>query len=478
MLLRVRFRLSLVLVIVLTTIMTACSQNSGTSTVNDSHEGVYSIDKSFREFYRSLGGVEILGPGITESFPWNDLQCQYTEKALMCFNSLAKSTERYTLFPIGTNLSQLTNEISQNKEPISIYKEFLPLYEALKAEQNVGKPITDVRFNPLDQRLEQYFENLGFYRRVDDPSGEVHLLSYGVFACGENCTYPASRGSAVSNQPFKVDMPFLPTIAKMDNPAAFGEPLTIPFQLENGQIQQVYENVVFIGNSTTIETVRLLDVPVRLGYLVAEPVQQYMTTTDGIVFYNVNGANGFHVPIVFDNFIIGHGGREFSGNPIGEYFQIGEFIRQCFENYCLDYYPNEIEGQRVKLAPLGEDYLRIANLPQEYIIQFKFSPETVALNISQKYPYVNADQPQEIILSAKRIQDNQPIPDVDFTIKLTLPDGSQQEYYSQPTDLKGESKFSFPTYATVKRGRIIAYQVCLNQATEDALCLNNRYLIW
>ena len=274
---------------------------------------------------------------------------------------------------MAANLKHLTSQLSINSEAVSIYKEFLPLYEKLKGELVVGKPITNVRFNPLEQRLEQYFENLGFYRLVEEPSGSVHLLAYGVFACGENCNYPARKGSAVSNQPLTVDMPFLPIIAKMDNPAAFGEPLTIPYQLENGQIQQVYENAVFVGNSINLETVRLLDVPVRLGYVVAEPGPQTMNSSDGIVFYNVDGANGFHVPIVFDTFIIGHGGREFSGNPIGEYFQIGDFIRQCFQNYCLDYYPNEIEQNRVKLAPLGEDFLKVANLPGESVIQFKFT---------------------------------------------------------------------------------------------------------
>jgi len=474
----VRSFLSLILIMIFLTLLSSCNQNSGSSSINGQEEDVFPVDKTFREFYRSLGGSEILGPTITEAFPWNELSCQYTENALMCFNSQSKSTDRFTFFPIGANLKHLTNEISQNSEPVSIYKEFLPLYESLKGDVYVGKPITNVRFNPLEQRLEQYFENLGFYRLVGEPSGNVHLLAYGVFACAENCNYPARKGSAVSNQPMTVDMPFLPIIAKMDNPAAFGEPLTIPYQLDNGQIQQVYENAVFVGNSINLETVRLLDVPVRLGYIVADPGPQTMNSSDGIVFYNVDGANGYHVPIVFDSFIIGHGGREFSGNPIGEYFQIGDFIRQCFQNYCLDYYPNEIEENRVKLAPLGEDYLKIANLPEDYVIRFKFTPETVELNINENFPKVKFDQPQEIVITAKRKQDNQPIPDVDFTITLTLPDGSEQEFYSQPTDLKGESKFLFPIFTSIKRGRVIAYQVCLNQSSGESMCLKDHYLIW
>jgi hypothetical protein len=475
---RVRFALNLIIIIGLSNLIGACDQISGNSPIKAQSEGIFTVNKTYREFYRRLGGVETLGPAITNSFPWNDQECQYTENALMCFNSLAKSTERFTLFPLGANFNHLTSKISQSSEPISIYKEFLPFYKQLGEEQTVGKPITNVRFNPLEQRLEQYFENLGLYRLVDDPSGEVQLLAYGVYACAENCSYTPRKGSAVSNQPLTVDMPFLPTIAKMDNPAAFGEPLTIPYQLESGQIQQVYENAVFIGNSANVETVRLLDVPVRLGYQIAKPGPQTMDTSDGIVFYNVQGANGFHVPIVFDNFIIGHGGREFSGNPIGEYFQVGEFIRQCFENYCLDYYPDESEGKRVRLAALGEDYLKIANLPEEYVIRFKFTPETVALNVNELYKHVPGDQAQEILISAWRRQDSQPIPDVDFTITLTLPDGTQQEYNSQPTNLKGESLFSFPTYTTVKRGRIIAYQVCLNQASADKMCIDGQYLIW
>ena len=98
---KARAFLSLIFIMGLFSIMSACGQNSDATSINHPGEEVFPVDKSFREYYRSMGGADLLGPTITESFAWNDSLCQYTENALMCFNHLAKSTDRFSLFPIG-----------------------------------------------------------------------------------------------------------------------------------------------------------------------------------------------------------------------------------------------------------------------------------------------------------------------------------------------------------------------------------------
>lgn len=446
---------------------------------NSDVDKTVAVDRVFQKFYRSLGGANYLGPGIYQLFDWGQIKCQYTEKALMCYDPNAESQKQFYLYPLGTtfNIIDSSSEIQPN-DSIDVYKEFLPLYRQLNGEENVGRPITEVRFNPLEQRLEQYFEKVGFYRLVNDPNGAVHLLAYGVFACKEECSYPARKGSAVANQPLSIAMPFLPTIAKMDNPAAFGEPLTIPYQLDNGQIQQVYENAVFIGNSMQAETVRLLNLPILLGFSVEQPQPQGNSATSGMVFYNIDGANGFNVPTVFDQFIVGHGGREFSGNPIGEFFEIGDNYRQCFQNYCLDYIRNAENGKKVRLVPLGEEFLTKANLPENYIVRFKFTPETIKLQCEVQSPVLDPAQPQVIHITIHRSQDDQPISDVDFTITLTFPDGSRQEFITQPSNLLGKSQLDLPSFPSLKRGRVVGYQVCLNQAIDAEVCIQKHYLIW
>lgn len=467
-----------IMIFLLALTATACGAANSPQTNSDLDKTV-SVDRVFQEFYRSLGASTILGPAIYKLFDWGQIKCQYTEKTLMCFDPNADNAHRYYLYPLGTtfNIVDPSTEI-QSSNGIDVYKEFQPLYKQLKGAENVGRPITEVRFNPLEQRLEQYFENVGFYRLVDDPGGSVHLLAYGVFACKDNCSYPARKGSAVANQPLSIAMPFLPAIAKMDNPAAFGEPLTIPYQLENGQIQQVYENAVFIGNSMQAESVRLLNVPILLGLEVEQPQPQGNSTTSGMVFYNIDGANGFNVPIVFDQFIVGHGGREFSGDPIGEFFEIGENYRQCFQNYCLDYFRDAENGKKVRLVPLGEEYLSKANLPESYIVRFKFTPQTINLQAQVQSPLIKVSQAQTIKITVHRSQDDQPISDVDFTVTVSFPDGSKQDFLTQPSNLLGISQLELPLFPSLKRGRVVAYQVCLNQASDADVCIQNHYLVW
>ncbi len=473
-----KYSLLLMLAFFCTAILSACDQPNSANFNNDS-AATFPIDRIFRDYYRSLGGADILGVPIIESFEWNELTCQYTEKVLMCFNPAADSGHRYNLSPLGAylNISNLI-ESRQSTDPIEVYKEFQPLYKKLQGENNVGRALTPVRFNPLEQRLEQFFDNVGFYRLVEDPEGTAHLLAYGVFVCQDKCSYPARKGSAIAKVPISVDMPFMDAIARMDNPAAFGEPLTVPFQLENGQIQQIYQNAVFIGNSMQVETVRLLNVPILLGYEVSEPKPQDSTTKAGLVFYNVSGANGFNVPVIFDQFIVGHGGREFSGDPIGEFFEKGDQYRQCFQNYCLDYAPSAASGKKVEMVALGEEYLAVSNLPESYVVRFRLTSATVTIQTSARYEPMPIENNQEIEIYIQRNQDAQPVADVDFTLMLTFPDGTQQQYISQPTNLLGKTIISLPLFPTLKRGRVIAYQVCLNQASDREVCTLDHYLVW
>lgn len=470
--------LLLLLAFVCTSILSACGLSESTLPAGDS-SATFPVDRAFRDFYRGLGGTEVLGPAIIESFGWDQLTCQYTEKALMCQNPDNGSNQRYSLYPLGAylNINDLI-ESRQTADPIEIYKEFQPLYKKLHGEINVGRALTPVRFNPLEQRLEQFFDNVGFYRLVDEPEGTAHLLAYGVFVCQDKCSYPARKGSAIAKIPISVDMPFMDTIARMDNPAAFGEPLTIPYQLENGQIQQIYQNAVFIGNSMQVETVRLLNVPILLGFEVSEPKPQDGATKPGLVFYNISGANGFNVPVVFDKFIIGHGGREFSGDPIGEFFEMGDSYRQCFQNYCLDYVPTDTGGKKVRMAPLGEEFLSVSNLPEDYVVRFQLTPDTVTLQASPRFKVISTEQNQEIEISIERNQDGQPVADVDFTLLLTLPDGTQEKILSQSTNLLGKTSITLPVFPSLKRGRVIAYQVCLNQSNDDKVCDIDHYLTW
>ena len=64
--------------------------------------------------------------------------------------------------------------------------EFFAKYNELGGEDVVGKPLTGMIYSPVYRRYEQYFENLGFYRLANAPTGDVQLLAYGSWACKDN----------------------------------------------------------------------------------------------------------------------------------------------------------------------------------------------------------------------------------------------------------------------------------------------------
>ena len=63
--------------------------------------------------------------------------------------------------------------------------------------------------NYAQQRIEQYFENVGFYRNFSDPAGSVHLLAYGAASCAERCAYqPAVDAVIHTSTTLEVDRVF------------------------------------------------------------------------------------------------------------------------------------------------------------------------------------------------------------------------------------------------------------------------------
>ncbi|PKO14619.1 MAG: hypothetical protein CVU39_14170 [Chloroflexi bacterium HGW-Chloroflexi-10] len=468
----------------ITILLSACSANPNQSVQSNEIEGIEEIDRTFREFYQNLGAESTLGPAITAIFDWKNLQCQYTENALMCFNPLATNVERFSLYPLGTafDIQEGPSQIAPREgarivNGHEIYSEFLPLYDSLYGATYAGMPITDVRFNTLEQRIEQYFENVGFYRRIDDPSGYVNLLAYGVYACDVHCRFKGKGTNAVIISE-NIELPFMPFLINLSDPASLGEPLTGAFAYENDQLQQVYQNAVIVGDPNQPQSIRLLDVPVRLGFPLISPGPQQYDQNNQMVFYNVDGPNGYHVPIVFDQFIANHGGRDFSGNPLSEVFMEGDIARQCFHNYCLDYVPNAPEGQKVRMASLGEQYLKSLGLSPDMVATFQFSPNSVNMQINEKAPTVGPGEEQILELVLLRSKNKTPIADVEADLQLTLPDGSQRTFNFPPTDTYGHSNLILQANPTVESGTLIAYKACLNVPSSEPICVMDNYLIW
>lgn len=462
--------------------LSACGSQAVTVTVQQ--PGTFSVDPLLREFYASLGGEDLLGPAITALFSLDNLQCQYTQNVLMCFDPLAQGIQRFSLYPLGRtfDLGEPASPVSMTGEEddYPIYEEFTTLYQRLYGAQYVGRPLTPPRFNPNKNRIEQYFENVGFYRNLDDPQGEVYLLSYGVYACSADCRFSPPSSAIVIRNVVEMEQPFLPRLVRLGGLKVFGLPLTHPYLAADGFREQVYENVVLYAPPDNPNAVRLRPVARLSGMPVGQPMPRRYSEADGVVFYPLEGENGFHVPLVFDRFIASHGGIEISGIPLSEPYEIGEHLyRQCFENYCLDYDNRPGATERVGMAALGREYLRISGLQAPQAASFEMTAETVQMVVSAANPRLTAEETQQFEVLLLRAHDQQPLSSVEATLTLTLPDGRQALYYLPPTDTQGRSLLRIaPLQPALPNGSVVAYRVCLNIPAEQPICKADSYLIW
>ena len=107
---------------------------------------------------------------------------------------------------------------------MSIHRKcFDMLQSKLGGEPTTGTLLTPVRYNLQEKRIEQYFENIGFYRQVNDPDDKVQLLAYGAYTCEEKCKFTARQGASVNVNANTVTMPFLSFIRRFERLDAFGE---------------------------------------------------------------------------------------------------------------------------------------------------------------------------------------------------------------------------------------------------------------
>lgn len=435
----------------------------------------FPVDRLFRSFYRQEGGGEVLGPAISAIFAWDENQCQYTENALMCFNPAILKNNGYFFFPIGAVFSLEKEEFTINHaSEVPVFSEFQRFYDLLGGEDVIGKPLTQFRFNLQEKRIEQYFENIGFYRMTDQTSNDIKLLAYGVYACDVKCEFTARVHAAVNLNAETVTMPFWEFITRFKNQQSFGNPIAAPLELQPGLFQQVYENAVLIGNPDLPETIHLLDLPVRLGLRQEQPVPQQYSSEDQMVFYVVNSPNGFHVPKDFDQFIIQHGGRELAGDPICEPYQENENLRQCFQNYCLESNP---ATRKISMVALGEQYLYGENQVVENFGGI-IKTDNVSITVKEKAPYISPNENQELEIQLLQIDNGSPVQNIPGSLTVTLPDGIETVYDIQATNEYGLTIVTIPASKTVSNGDVITYALCMNLVGEAQVCFKNSYLIW
>ncbi len=465
-------------------LLTACSTDVKEK---PSASHTYEIAPVFREFHASLGGEQVIGQGISQIFDFNDYQCQYTVNVLMCQDPLLSGEARFMLYPLGsvfeipgTNAAAAGETDGVVVNGVGIYEEFMPVYEQFSGERYAGSPINQAIINYSQQRVEQYFENIGMYRSFNDPPGMVKLLAYGAFACDQVCSYaPLAEAIIIDPARAAADQPFLPALGEMDSSSIFGIPLTQPYIAKDGSLEQVYTNAILFSPADNPEKISLRALPELLGIPREQPVPQLHDSGENVVFYPVNGELGFHVPAVFDAFIVAHGGRKFSGDPISGTSEISPGLyRQCFTYYCLLYNPTAAKEEQVILAPLGQQYLDSLEAAANGLNPVVISGETVRLEVTEQYPMLSRGDLQRIEILVTQTGDESPLAGIEATLEMHLPDGDPYTGLFPPTSKEGRASLEIPYPESVPNGSILVYEVCLKSASSLPVCAQGSYLVW
>jgi hypothetical protein len=442
----------------------------------------FAVAPLFREFYQDLGGYDHLGAAIAAPFDQDGAQCQYTVNVLMCMNPLISGVGRFYLAPLGVQLGiyeepdpALQWDGSPVIEGYFIYQDFYKVYTQMRGEAQAGRPLTGIRYNYEQQRIEQYFENLAFYHPFSDPPGTVKLLPYGAAVCAEGCRYNIPLQEMFIAQRSGLDNPFARVIERLGGTQVFGDPLTEAYISPlDGNLEQVYANIIVYSPADQPGVVAFRRLTSMCNMNTTPAGSKLYDISQNMIFYPTEGEFGYHVPVI----ITSHGGSEVAGRPVAEamsYPTENVAARQCYENYCLDYDPSAPEGARVHLAPLGKRYLEAnPSLGQTPAL----GSIAMHLQVSEDKPQIPVGEKQTIYLLVVDENNAQPLANLAATVTLTLPDGSQPVYRIQPTGQDGTASIEIQALPNVENGSLIRYQVCLNGPDGSPLCITDAFLIW
>ncbi len=481
--LKIRQVIQTTILFILAVMLTACGSISTPTPVPE-----IAVDGQFKEFYNSLGGRGVLGPATVGSFEYNGLTCQYTSNALMCHDPLAAdAAHRFKLLPLGTalNVNDLPDapngaEGARVIDGYILYPAFEGLYDQLRGAEYAGRPLTRARYNYLQRRIEQYFENVGFFQSLDDDSQRVCLLAYGMAACQGSCqTPPLDPCLGVINpsqQP--VEQPFLEGLVT-NKLLVLGQPLSVVYMAEDGLLRQVYEAGVVYSPSGNSADLRLLPLAKMLNMPSDEPVTCSGTNISLYTFYNTQNEYGQYIFNAFLEYIEGHGGLVMSGAPISAAHDIGQdVIRQCFENYCLEYNPSAAREMQVRLSALGIQFLQTFPIDSSLLTAPLYSAETIQLEVGAHQPTLKQDELQTLVLQIKDRQKQAPIAGVVASVRLFLPDGSELTSTFPPTGMNGDAELTLEALPKLENSSIIPYEVCLNVSSPQPICVNDSFMLW
>ena len=474
-------------------------------------QGYDGIDPVFREDFDKLGGEEILGPAISPSFEKSNVRYQYTAAALMVRDPNAPKNRVFHLAALGLDMGIAEPPIPPPANPDGRYVEghvvhsaFLPLYDRLEGLRYVGRPLTELHYNPNSRRYEQYFENLGMYWLESEGPDYVRLLNYGVWKCNASCRSFKGLESALVVLPYHTAEVFKEAVARLGADYT-GFAIKEAYQTPDGYTEQIFENVVLVSDPENPKRVFVRPIIESLG-IKADPLTS-PSGKDGFEFYPLQDGLGYNIPKIFVDYIARHGGIDASGPPITELFQFNNSVeRQCFANLCLEMLHQSSGVILVRPAQLGFTYkmlpLRPVQLkagkaatppaqgapanaaaenqpppaPQATVASSSNSQaRELSMRVWESYAMLAPDQNQEIGVSL--LENNNPMQNIEPYLVLTFPDGQEKTYYMLPTGEDGVSKLLLDPI-DLPNGSLVLYQVCILDLTYEKYCVKESFMMW
>ncbi len=427
------------------------------------------IDPLFRDFYGLRGGDTVLGRALGPTYVVENRSYQITANAILAFDPSLPQGEKFSFAPIGVSLVTADPALPASPETTGlvnghlIYTEFDAKFRELGEIRFVGSPLTEVRVNHEQNHIEQYFERLGLYIDLADPQRKVRLLPYGLLFCH---TQPESAGCSASNggEALIANLPpepFLPLLDRLGT-SFTGKPLSPAYLAEDGNLEQVYENVILAAPPDNLRALFLRPLPQLVGISPQPPTTP--RNGSGLTFVPQKDGLGYNIATEFIQYTARHGATEISGAPTTELFEVNGLRRQCFTNYCLDFDASAPLGTQIRPAPLGYDYWRART---------SLTPG-LELQIWENSPYLGVGETQIIGLLAYNQTPTQPLKDLQPTITFTLPDGSQQNATFPPTSASGTS---YLPWVETKLPGTYKYQICVTWPGAEPVCHAESWLV-
>jgi len=462
-----------VLLLLLVLITSACGGSGSEAASTPS--AAYLVEEVFAEFHDFLGGEARLGQPLSPLIYDGQTQKQYFEAALLVYDPNAGPSERYNLAPLGRGLSVQDEPLANPGLPgvlfvdgFIVYEGFVGLYEQLGGQRYVGSPLTGVRYLEDQNRVEQYFANLGFYLDLGDTSAGAQLMDYGRLACAQDCGAPSSPAAII-----QVDLPygepFVSAVAALGD-GLVGARLAGPYQTADGSIEVIYENFVLYAHPDPNSAARPRAILSLLG-LDLDPLVPRLDNPNAI-FYGIEDDLGHNVPLVFSDYIAAHGGFEVFGAPIAEVKpqEDGTSI-QCFANACLRYRPAVFGGEITPVA-MGIEYKnRFYDQPAPQL------SEDLDIRIQVWEARSQISSAEQQIVHASLFAGNQLLEGLRPYLLLTLPNGGETLYQFPPSDATGHTQVAIPAVIG-QNGTLVPYEVCLEGLEVGKVCSQGSYLIW